>query len=51
MKEIDTVVDKYGGWPGAFEAGDVQTTGRGEVLMKVAEPNADYAIAIGKGKK
>ena len=51
MKEVDTIIAKYGGWPGAFQVGDVQTTGHGEALMKVAEPPADYGIAIGKGTK
>jgi predicted helicase len=41
MKEIDEVIEKHGGWPGAFRAaGDVEKPS--EQILKVAEPPGEY---------
>lgn len=38
MKEIDDVIEKHGGWPGAFRGRDVVGDSSGAPLLKVAEP-------------
>lgn len=40
MKEIDKVIDKYGGWPGAFATG--QTAEAAEPMRIAAEPRPKY---------
>ena len=33
MKEIDEVIEKHGGWPGAFQTGSSQAVADAEELM------------------
>jgi hypothetical protein len=42
MGEIDEVIEAYGGWPGAFEMGAVETLQESEQLSMVAEAEQSY---------
>jgi hypothetical protein len=42
MKEIDEVIDKYGGWPGAFALLGGSEASKSEDLPIAAEPSAAY---------
>jgi predicted helicase len=41
MKEIDEVIEKHGGWPGAFQASDYPKE-ETRPLLKAAEPKSEY---------
>ena len=40
MQEIDEVIEAHGGWPGAFQTGDVAEKEAQDRM--VAEPGTDY---------
>jgi predicted helicase len=49
MKEIDEVIERHGGWPGAFQTGEAGDMTPGS-LLKVAERRSEYGTGA-KGKK
>jgi predicted helicase len=50
MKEVDEVIERHGGWPGAFKAGTQEATGK-EQQLRVAEPRATFGAAKGRDQR
>lgn len=44
MKEIDEVIEKHGGWPGAFQASQTPQEEHIDFFLKAAEPEAKYEV-------
>jgi len=51
MKEIDEVIEKHGGWPGAFQASKPISEEQTDFYLKAAEPETKYKVKEDQGKR